>query len=143
MKFYSSKKESQAGFTLIELLIVSAIIAMLAAVVLTSLQRARKSARDAAAKGQVSVMRTEAEVEFMANNNSYANVCTNAGIVASKVKLDKDANGASTCTAAAGTYVIYFTLNTDSTKAYCVDNTGYAGERALSGLSTASTACLP
>ncbi len=59
------------GFTLIELLVVIAIIGILASIVLVSLGGSRASSLDASVKGNLSTIRTQAEVYALSNGNTY------------------------------------------------------------------------
>lgn len=63
------------GFTIIELLVVIAIIGILAAVILTSIQDARKKNSDAAAKQALSGVPPQSELFYTDNGYSYAGVC--------------------------------------------------------------------
>lgn len=62
------------GFTLIELIVVIAIIGILASIVLSELQNARKSARDAVLKSMVSEAAKVAELYFD-DYGTYDGVC--------------------------------------------------------------------
>jgi len=59
------------GFTLVEIMIVVAIIALLAAIAIPNLLRARMSSNDALAKATLRAMSTAAESFGTANNGLY------------------------------------------------------------------------
>lgn len=64
------KRISEKGFTLIELLVVVAIIGMLSSVVLSSMNSARKKARDARRISDVKSLQTALEL-YYAENVAY------------------------------------------------------------------------
>lgn len=125
------------GFTLIELLVVVAIIGVLAAVIIASLNNARGEGNDSAVKSDLRNANAQAELYYSSNTdlaNSYKTVCT--GTVASDGALGIGGF----ITAAAK--VTKATVNTDiATKgdynlATChvdTNGTGWAAEAPLTG----------
>lgn len=65
------RKNYKMGFTLIELLIVIAVIGILIAVVVASLRNAKTKGEDAAAKRDLSTIRTQANLYYTNTGNSY------------------------------------------------------------------------
>lgn len=61
----------KAGFTLVEIMIVVAIIALLAAIAIPNLLRAKISANDALAQSTLRTLSTASETYGTANNGNY------------------------------------------------------------------------
>ncbi|MFZ3043504.1 MAG: type II secretion system protein [Minisyncoccia bacterium] len=132
-------KNRSQGFTLIELLVVIAIIGVLSAVVLASLNTARSKGNDAAIQSDFSTVQTQAEVYYGGTGvNSYgvAGSSCATGVfseptIVKAVAGAEAANGASTvvCNNTTTAYAISSPLSSDNTKFWCVDSTGFAGQR--------------
>lgn len=69
-----NKKKNQKGFTLLEILVVVALIGLLAAIGMAALASARARGEDAYIKATATNMKTQAEVFYSNNANTYGTI---------------------------------------------------------------------
>jgi|SRR3989344_933691 len=127
------------GFTLIELLVVIAIIGILSAVVLASLNTARNKGNDAAIQSDLDTIRTQAEIYYATNGNygASAAACTlgmfdaDSTIKRAIAGADNATSGTVFCNSSGTAWAVSSQLASDVTKRWCVDSTGFAGQRTL------------
>lgn len=141
---------NRKGFTLIELLVVIAIIGVMSSVVMASLNNARSKGKDASIKASMSSIRSQVELYYDNNGNSYApvtalaittssNICTTQtavnnvlgdvnvknALLGIDVQNGTDAvTGAITCVASSTGWAVSSPLNLGGN--WCVDYKGNA-----------------
>jgi type IV pilus assembly protein PilA len=143
------KTNTKKGFTLIELLVVIAIIGILSSVVLASLNSARNKGADAAVKGNLNGIRTQAELYYDNNSSSYGtlafasasascatqasgNLFADPTIKSAIVAAVASGNGNASCVASSTGWAVSVPLKT--TGSWCVDSNG----RATTSVATAT-----
>lgn len=151
----SIKRTAEQGFTLIELLVVIAIIGLLSSVIIASLNSARSKGSDASIKSNLETIRTQAELVYDNNSQSYASMCTDTTIgnaltaaannTGSQVVTALTTAGDSThvaCHPAANgsAYAVEAPLKATSGHYWCIDSTG-ASKDTQTALASGATVC--
>ena len=141
--------QKQKGFTIIELIVVIAIIAVLAAIVLVNVTSYINKGKDAAVKGNLSSIMTNAAV-YADSNANFTGFCATSGATVPLTAADSawgTGGTAANCqanTAIDGTVPIggqwcaCKQLKADTTKVFCVDSSGKKAET----VSTCGATCV-
>ena len=126
------------AFTLIELLVVVAIIALLAALILTALAYYRDEAKDTRIKTALSQVRQASTLIFNASSD-YSSVCSsdskslgsNHDLTTIQADVEKFGGAISFCSSTPSAFCVQSSTNRNGT--FCVDSTGVAtkGESCL------------
>ena len=141
------------GFTIIELLVVATIIGLIAAIIIAMVSNPRQKSSDAAIKQNLNTIRSQAELFYISNNNTYGSVmvfsdCDLATLLSGSLFLDptikeaiaavKKANGGNAVKCAsgditgkgtAGSWAVSSPLTEDinNGKFWCADFTSASG----------------
>lgn len=130
------KFDAKRGFTLIELLVVIAIIGMLSSVVLSSLNNARKKARDARRLADLKQLQTALEL-FYSDNAGYPESTSQANVTTALSDLTPSYIGEVPDDPLGGSYH-YVYKSTSGGTFYCL-GTAYEGTAPSSTCNTGST----
>lgn len=132
IKIYKFKNVLIKGFTLVELLIVIAIVSVVASIIVSSAIEARSRAANASVKSYLWQARSQTELYYLNNNQSYSSACSNGTIVimvAGALSAGGDsASVASRCNNITNEWAVNSMLKTpEGANIYwCVDSTGKA-----------------
>ena len=141
MKNIKKLMGDKKGFTIIELIVVVAIIAVLAAIVLVNVTSYINRGKDAAIKGNLSSLMTDAVVIFEAKGsyNSLGNTVCGGSKWSAVNSAINAAGGTGTCLDSSTAWCASSPMKVNSSNSFCVDSTGRKTEG--SGATCASYVC--
>ncbi len=131
----------QKGFTIIELIVVIAIIAVLATIVLVNVTQYINKGKDAAIKGNMNTLATNAAV-FLDTNSTYVGFnLTTVPAYQGPVTAINAAKSSSFGTPQVAASTFCFTATLYDTTTYCVDSSGYKGALGTGGCDSGTPLC--
>jgi prepilin-type N-terminal cleavage/methylation domain-containing protein len=141
----NKKNKLLTGFTIIELIVVIAIVAVLASIVLVNVTKYINKGKDAAIKGDLSTLATNAIIYYddtSKGNGDYSGFTadTTIGCNSPISTAITNAGGSLVCAETATTGAAWCgcsQLKDDTTKYFCVDSTGARKE----STTTCTTSC--
>lgn len=132
-----AKKAKKKGFTLMELLVVVAIIGILAAIVLVSLNSARNKGKNAAIKSQMVSLRSAGELHNE-DNGSFATFCASTEATNLSAGVTNSGGTSFDCDATADAWAAEVQLVGAGAGFWCVDSTGASKAEAATKGATAT-----
>ncbi len=132
-----AKKAKKRGFTLMELLVVVAIIGILAAIVLVSLNSARNKGKNAAIKSQMVSLRSAGELHNE-DNGSFATFCASTEATNLSAGVTNSGGSSFDCDATADAWAAEVQLVGTGAGFWCVDSTGASKAEAATKGGTAT-----
>lgn len=132
-----AKKAKKRGFTLMELLVVVAIIGILAAIVLVSLNSARNKGKNAAIKSQMVSLRSAGELHNE-DNGSFATFCASTEATNLSAGVTNSGGTSFDCDAASDAWAAEVQLVGTGAGFWCVDSTGASKAEAATKGATAT-----
>jgi prepilin-type N-terminal cleavage/methylation domain-containing protein len=115
-------RTKQKGFTMVELLVVIAIIGILASIALISYNNVQNKAKDKAAIGEMTQLRTQAQVFYDDTANVYTGFCADAETTRIAGSIADHGGTAFNCDAGTDEWAAEVTLAGGTI--YCVDSSG-------------------
>ena len=114
--------KKQRGFTMVELLVVIAIIGILASIALISYNNVQNKAKDKAAISEMTQLRSQAQVYYDDNTNSYLGYCADAETTRIQTSITDHGGTGFNCDDAVDSWAAEVTIAGGDL--YCVDANG-------------------
>ena len=132
-------KSKKRGFTLMELLVVVAIIGILAAIVMVSLNTARNKGKNGAVKAQMAQLRSAAEMFSEDNSGSFTGWCADGETAKISAGVVNSGGASFSCNESSSAWAAEAALAGTAAGYWCVDSSG--ASKAEAATMAAATVC--